>query len=179
MEFMNRLAAGERVTAIGAIVVVISALLGIVSGFGMAIIPLLGAIAALVVLYLNHSSTQSVSWPAPVPLVLLGISAVTAVLAVVLVMPFLSILAFFGIGMLALIALVIGSLIMIAGSWQEYQAMPKTATATSASGATTARSTATGPMSGAGTTTSGGTTGTTAAGPGSTTTSSDYTDPTR
>jgi hypothetical protein len=175
---MNRLAAGERVTAIGAIVVVISGLLAMVSGFGMAIIPVLGAIAALVVLYLNRSSTQAVSWPAPVPLVLLGISAVTAVLAVVLVMPFLSVLAFFGIGMLALIALVIGSLVMIAGSWQEYQSMPRTATATSASGGTTARSSATGPMTGTGATTTGGTTGTSATGSG-TTASSDYTDPTR
>jgi hypothetical protein len=157
------------VTAIGAIVVVISGLLAMVSGFGTAIIPVLGAIAALVVLYLSRSSTQSVSWPAPVPLVLLGISAVTAVLTVVLVMPFLSILALFGIAMLALIALVIGSLVMIAGSWQEYQAMSRTGAATSPSGGTTARSTATGPMTGA--TTTGGTTGTTA--------SSDYTDPTR
>jgi hypothetical protein len=169
VEFMNRLTAGERLAAIGSIVVVISALLSLVTGFGTALVPLLGGLAVLAILYVKYSPSQSVNWPAPIPLLLLGISGVTAVLAVVLVMPFLGILGFFGIGMLALIALVIGSLVMVAGSWQEYQAMPKTATSTSSLGATTARS-----NSPAGPTTTA--TGTTAT--GSTTAPADYTEPT-
>ena len=170
MDFFNKLRGGERTAAIGAIVVVISALISVVTGFGMAVIPLLGAIAVLAILYMQSSSTQSVAWPAPVPLILLAISAVTAVLAVVLVMPFLSVLGFLGIAMLALIALVIGSLVMIAGSWTEYQAMPKTGSSAFASGGT-GRSTSSGPATSTGTT-AGTTTGTT-------TTSSDYTDTTR
>ena len=172
MDFFNKLRGGERTAAIGAIVVVISALVSVVTGFGMAVIPLLGAIAVLAILYMQSSSAQSVAWPAPVPLILLAISGVTAVLAVVLVMPFLSVLGFLGIAMLALIALVIGSLVMIAGSWTEYQAMPKTGSSAFASGGTAGRSTSSAPA------TSTGTTGGTTAGT-TTTTSSDYTDTTR
>jgi hypothetical protein len=124
--FFNKLNANERLVAIGAVVVIISWLVGLVDafGFGVGTIPLLGAIAVLVIYYLKYSPTQSVTWPWPVQTIVLVISAIAAVLAIVGALPGLAFIAtLFGI---SLIGTLVGAVLMAWGAWQDYQAMPKT-----------------------------------------------------
>jgi hypothetical protein len=129
--FYNKLNANERLVAIGAVIVIIAWLLGIASSFGFSTgtIPLLGAIAVLVIYYLKNSPTQSVAWPMPVQTIVLAIAAISAVLGILGVLPFLSLLgAFADAPLLILSALgtAVGAVIMAWGAWQDYQAMPKT-----------------------------------------------------
>lgn len=132
MEFYNKLNAAERLVAIGAVIVIISWIVGLAGGFGFGAntLALLGAIAVLAIYFLKYSPSQSVNWPAPIPLIVLGISAVVALVAVVGALPALSLLSglggFFAIAILALIGTAVGGVIMAWGAWQEYQAMPKT-----------------------------------------------------
>lgn len=129
MTFFNKLNANERLAAIGAAIIIIAWLLGIVGtiGIGAGSIPLLGAIAILVIYFLKNSPTQSITWPMPVQTIVLAIAAISAVLALVGALPWLSLLGVLGIlGLLATIGSIVGALIMAWGAWQEYQAMPKT-----------------------------------------------------
>ncbi len=126
MEFYNKLNANERLAIIGAVVLAVSWLVGIAVGygFGASTIGLLGAIAVAVIYYLKYSPTQNVSWPAPIPtivLVVAGLAALLTVLNILQVLRFLD-----GLEWLAAIGSVVGALIMAWGAWQEYQAMPKT-----------------------------------------------------
>lgn len=129
MTFYSKLNANERLVAIGAVIVIIGWLLGIVGtiGIGAGSIPLLGAIAILVIYFLKYSPTQSITWPMPVQTIVLAIAAISAVLALVGALPWLSLLGVLGIlGLLATIGSIVGALIMAWGAWQDYQAMPKT-----------------------------------------------------
>jgi hypothetical protein len=129
--FYNKLNANERLVAIGAVIVIIAWLVGIASsfGFGTGTIPLLGAIAVLVVYYLKSSPTQSIAWPMPVQTIVLAIAAISALLALLGVLPLLGLLsAFADVPLLILsgVGTVVGAVIMAWGAWQDYQAMPKT-----------------------------------------------------
>jgi hypothetical protein len=127
--FYNKLTANERLVAIGAAIVIISWLVGIASsiGIGAGTIPLLGAIAVLVIYFLKYSPTQSITWPMPVQTIVLVIAAISALLALIGALPWLSILGLLGIlGIIAMIGGVVGAVIMAWGAWQDYQAMPKT-----------------------------------------------------
>lgn len=130
MTFFNKLNANERLAAIGAGIILISWLVGIVGSFGIgsSIVSLLGALAVLVIYYLKYSPTQSMTWPMPVQTIVLGISAVVALLALLGVLPILSLLGAFGaypLAILAAIGTVVGAVVMAWGAWQDYQAMPK------------------------------------------------------
>jgi hypothetical protein len=129
-EIWNKFNANERLAAIGAIVVVVSWLVGLVSAYGFATstIALLGAIAVLVIYYLKYAPNQNINWPAPVPTIVLVVSAIAALVAVVNALQWLAVSSFGGgLSILAVIGAAIGALIMVWGAWQEYQAMPKTA----------------------------------------------------
>lgn len=129
MTFFNKLNANERLVAIGAVIVIISWLVGLVDafGFGVGTIPLLGAIAVLVIYYLKYSPTQSVTWPWPVQTIVLGISAISALLALLGALSLLGLLAFgLGLAFLSSVGGVVGAVLMAWGAWQDYQAMPKT-----------------------------------------------------
>jgi hypothetical protein len=129
--FFNKLNANERLVAIGAVIVIISWLVGIVGSFGLGanLVSLLGAIAVLAIYYIKYSPTQKMTWPMPVQTIVLGISAVVAILAVlgaVQLLGLLSGLSLFGLFFLSVIGTTVGAVIMAWGAWQEYQAMPKT-----------------------------------------------------
>jgi hypothetical protein len=125
--FYNKLNANERLVAIGAVIVIISWIVGMVSplGFlGLGSVQLIAAIAVLVIYYLKYSGSQSTAWPMPVQTIVLAISAIAAVLAIVGALPGLSLIAsLYGI---SLIGTLVGAAIMAWGAWQDYQAMPKT-----------------------------------------------------
>jgi hypothetical protein len=138
-EVWNKLNPRERLTAIGALVVALSWIVSL-AGYGVSAgtISLLGAIAVLVVLFLKYSPNQSITWPAPIPTIVLGISAIVALLALIDVLTSLRYLSLFGfgIGIIALILEAVGAALMAWGAWQEYN-LTKPAT-TSSSAASTA-----------------------------------------
>jgi hypothetical protein len=118
----------ERMAATGALVVVAAWIVGLVGRFGIGTgsIPLLAAVAVLVIYYLQYSPSQEINWPAPVPTLVLGISAVAALLAIVSAIEWLGIMGvlggFFAASILSVIATAVGAGLMAYGAWQEYQA---------------------------------------------------------
>ena len=125
MDFYNKLNANERLAAIGAGVVVIAWIVGVLGGygFGASIIGLLGAIIVLAIYFLKYSPNQTIVWPAPIPTIVLIVAAVSALLIILSVLQLLSFLG--GIEWLAAIGSIVGAAIMVYGAWQDYQAMPK------------------------------------------------------
>ena len=114
----------ERLTAIGAALVILGFLVSIAGyGIGAGTISLLGAIAVLAIFYLKYAPNQNINWPVPVPLLVLGISAIVAILAALDVLTSLRYLGLLGvgIGVLALILEAVGAGLMAWGAWQEYQ----------------------------------------------------------
>ena len=145
-EVWNKLNPRERLTAMGAGLVVLAWIVGIVArGFGVGSLGLVGALAVLVVLYLKYTNA-SITWPVAVPLITLAISGLIAFFAVLTLIEWLGLLDVIGItALLSLAIYVIGALLMAWGSWQEYQvekpALPNFSSATAGQGA--AASTAT------------------------------------
>lgn len=130
-EFMKKLTANERMAVWGAAIVVVAAILG--SGW----LSLVGAIAVIVIYWLKYSPTTKITWPAPVQLMTLAISAIIALLALLGLFGALSLGGLGGLGLgfggmflvyiVAAIAVAVGAGMMLVGTWREYQAMPKTA----------------------------------------------------
>jgi len=128
--------ANERLAAIGAIVILVSWVIALVSyGLGSNIIALLGAIAVLAILYLKYAPNQSINWPAPIPTLLLAVSAVVGVVELLDLLQLVRVLGlvgglfggFFAGYVVALIGTIVGAAIMLWGSYQEWQGTRKTA----------------------------------------------------
>jgi hypothetical protein len=135
-EFWAKLNANERLVGIGALVIIVSWIVGVLGSYGLgtSILALLGAIAALVVLYLKYSPTSNVTWPAPIPVILLAIAAVVGVVELLALLQLLSILGalslfggIFALYLIAAIGTVVGAAIMLWGSYQEWDASKRTA----------------------------------------------------
>jgi hypothetical protein len=114
----------ERLTATGAGLVILAWLLSLTSfGIGSYTLALVGAIAVLVILYLKYTNT-TITWPAPVSLIILAISVIVAILALLALLSWLSLLGFafvFGLSIVAVVLQAIGAGLMAWGAWQEYQ----------------------------------------------------------
>ncbi|HLQ47866.1 MAG TPA: hypothetical protein VK233_02755 [Candidatus Dormibacteraeota bacterium] len=140
-EVWNKLNSREKLTAWGALAVALGWIIGLAGSFGLGgnTIALLGAIAVLVILFLKYSPNQSITWPAPIPLINLAISAVVALLALLGLLQWLQLLggfgSVFGAALIAAIVTAVGAGLMAWGSWQEYQ-LTKPATPASASSST-------------------------------------------
>jgi hypothetical protein len=127
-EMWSKLNANERLVSYGAIIVLISWLVGLISG-GAFTYGIITAILVLVIYWLKYAPNQSVTWPLPVPTLVLVITGISALLVILSVLPLLGVLGFFGYGGLWLISLLadlVGVIVMAYGAWREYQAMPKT-----------------------------------------------------
>jgi hypothetical protein len=114
----------ERQTAIGAGLVILGWIVSIAGyGIGAGTISLLGAIAVLAIFYLKYAPNQNINWPAPVPLLVVGIAGLVALLAAIDVLTSLKYLGLlgFGIGVVALVLEAVGAGLMAWGAWQEYQ----------------------------------------------------------
>ena len=125
-EVWNKLNPRERLTAIGALVVALGWIIGLAGSFGLGgnTIALLGAIAVLVIFFLKYSPSQNITWPAPIPLINLAISAIVALLALLGLVQWLQLAgfgSFLGAAIIAAIVTAVGAALMIWGSWQEYQ----------------------------------------------------------
>jgi hypothetical protein len=120
-EVWNKLTQRERLTAIGAGVVILGWLIGAGLRFGVGSLGLFGGIAVIAILYLKYTNT-TISWPAPVPLLTLGISAIVALLAALMLFDWLGYLDVLGARALLSLGLnVVGAGLMLWGAWQEYQ----------------------------------------------------------
>lgn len=126
MDFYNKLNANERMVTIGAVILAVAWLVGVVAGygFGTSTIGLLGAIAIVVIYYLKYSPTQQVNWPAPIQTLVLIAAGLAALFVLLNVLQFIRF--FGGLEWLAAIGSVVGAAMMAWFAWQEYQAMPKT-----------------------------------------------------
>jgi hypothetical protein len=132
-QIWSKLNPRERQAAIGAGLIVLSWLLGIVLSSGLygvagaGGVGLLGAIAVLVVVYLRYAPNTTITWPAPYPTILLGISAVVALIAILQLLQLVSVLgllAAYGGATVVLVLIVdwVGAALMLWGSYQEWQA---------------------------------------------------------
>lgn len=119
--------AGERWVAYGAGLILIAWVLGIFGGWADITLALIGAVISMAAVYVRHSPTMKVTWPAPYPTILLAISLITGLMVLV---PLLRLLPYLGIvieyaGVLGLIAIVlgiVGGALMVWGSYQLFQA---------------------------------------------------------
>jgi hypothetical protein len=113
----------ERLSAIGAGLVILAWIVSLASyGVGAGTIALIGAIAVLAILYLKYAPNQNITWPAPVSLLIFGISAVVALLVAVDVLGSIRWIGLFGgAAVIALLLEAAGAALMIWGAWQEYQ----------------------------------------------------------
>ena len=101
-EILAKLNMNEKMIGGGAIVVVIGWILGLIltgSGAGvgygsvswygssgaqtMGLISVIAAIAAIVVIYLKYAPNMKITWPAPIPMILLGLAAIAAIAAAI------------------------------------------------------------------------------------------------
>jgi hypothetical protein len=125
-EMWNKLNANERLVGYGAIIVLVSWIVGLVAGGGISY-GIITAILVLVIYWLKYAPNSSVNWPLPVPTLVLVITGISAVLVVLSVLPVLGLGFFFygGIWVLAFLADVVGVIVMVFGAWREYQASPK------------------------------------------------------
>jgi len=140
-EIWNKLNPRERLTATGALIVVLGWIVGVVArglGTGTLALGLIGGIAVLVVLYLKYAN-PTIQWPVAVPLITLGIAAIVAIFAVLTLIDWLGYLNALGItGLVALGLYVVGALLMAWGAWKEYQVEKPALPNMSASSASTA-----------------------------------------
>jgi hypothetical protein len=122
-EIWNKLNPRERLSAIGAGLIILGFLVSLTSyGVGAGSIALIGAIAVLAIFYLKYAPNSNVNWPAPVSLIVLGISAVVALLVLLDLLRVLGVLGFFGATAIVAILLgAAGAVVMVWGAWQEYQ----------------------------------------------------------
>ena len=121
-EIWNKLNPRERLTGIGALLIILGWIVGLTArGLGIGSLGLLGAVAVLVVLYLKYANPD-IKWPIAVSLIVLAVAAIVALGAVLNLLDWFAYLGILGIsGLLALALYVIGALLMVWGAWQEYQ----------------------------------------------------------
>jgi hypothetical protein len=122
----NKLNARERLSGIGAGLLILGWIVGLISyGIGSSTIALVGALAVLAIFYVKYTPTMNVTWPAPVSLIVLAISGVVALLVLIdalNIFRFLGFASYFGGGLIVTLLLnVAGAALMIWGAWQEYQ----------------------------------------------------------
>jgi hypothetical protein len=137
-EMWKKLNANERLVSWGAIVVLASWLIGAFSGGGIGG-GFIFAAAVLVIYYLKYTPGTNITWPLPIPtLIVIGaaIAAIFAVLGLLTMLSWLGVLGFLGgffLGaLLSTIANAVGCVMMALGAWREYQAQPKSPTPPSA-----------------------------------------------
>ena len=125
-----RFNANEKLATMGAGLVILAFLLGVVFsggllGYGTGVIALLGAIALPVIYYLKYAPDTKVAWPAPIPVIAFAIGAVVgliALLALVQMLQWFGWLSFNATWLIAPIVSIVGCAIMAWGTYKEWAA---------------------------------------------------------
>jgi hypothetical protein len=126
-EIWTKLNPRERLSAWGALGIAVGWIIGLTASYGLGgnSVALIGAIAVVVILYLKYAPNQTITWPAPVPTIILVISAIVALGALLTLLNLLSFLGiaggFFAGAILASLVTAAGAVVMVWGAWQEYQ----------------------------------------------------------
>ena len=121
-----KLNANERLVGYGAIIVFISWLVSLAGGGGISY-GFITAIIVMVIYWLKYAPNSNVTWPLPVPTLVLLITGISALLAILAVLPVLGLGLFFygGLWLIAYLGGVVGVIVMAYGAWREYQSAPK------------------------------------------------------
>jgi O-antigen/teichoic acid export membrane protein len=121
-----KLNANERLVGYGAIIVFISWLVGLVGG-GAGGYGFITAVIVIVIYWLKYAPNSNITWPLPVPTLVLLITGISALLAILAVLPVLGLGLFFygGLWLIAYLGGVVGVIVMAYGAWREYQSAPK------------------------------------------------------
>lgn len=121
-----KLNANERLVGYGAIIVLISWLVSLAGGGGISY-GFITAIIVMVIYWLKYAPNSNVTWPLPVPTLVLLITGISALLAILAVLPVLGLGLFFygGLWLIAYLGGVVGVIVMAYGAWREYQSAPK------------------------------------------------------
>jgi hypothetical protein len=123
--FMNKLNANEKMVTYGAVLTVIAGIIGLVVGGGGW--SFIAGIVVLAIYWLKYAPNQSMTWPAPIPTIVLIVSGLAALGALLALLAFLGLFAYF-LGPAAIIVAIanaIGAGMMAWFAWKEYSAMPK------------------------------------------------------
>jgi len=140
-EVWNKLNPRERFTTFGVGMVVVGFLLSVLDySAGGTTLSLLAALGVLVVFYIKYAPNSNVNWPAPVPTIVLGLSAVALVAAALEVLRWVSFILnnLFGLWSFGTIIILVGTIVMVWQSWLEYQAaQPASSAAPAAPAAST------------------------------------------
>ena len=125
--FWAKLNANERLVGYGVIIVLVSWLVSLAGGGGVSY-GFITAIIVAVIYWLKYAPNSNVTWPLPVPTLVLVITGISALLAILAVLPVLGLGLFFygGLWLIAYLGGVVGVLVMAYGAWREYQSAPKT-----------------------------------------------------
>jgi hypothetical protein len=121
-DFWGKLSPNEKIVGYGAIIAIVAWLIGLVFGGGG--YGFVAAIIILVIYWLKYSST-TMTWPAPVPTIVLIVAGIAAILGILLVLPAIGFLGAIGYGGLYFVGALgglVGTLVMAYGAWREYQA---------------------------------------------------------
>ena len=116
----------ERLSAIGAGVILLGWLIGVLTiGAGAGTLAFLGALIVLGVFYVKYTPTIKITWAADPGLIVLAVSGLVALAELIdllRVLPFLGSSLYFGGGViLSILLAVVGAALMVWGAWQEYQ----------------------------------------------------------
>ena len=123
MAIWEKFNARERLSVIGAAVIILGYIVAAATSFGIGsnAIALLAAIVVLIVLYLKVAPNMQIAWPVAPSLIVLGASALGALFVLIGLLSWIGLLGAYGAATIALILTVAGSALMLWGAWQEYQ----------------------------------------------------------
>jgi hypothetical protein len=129
-QFMNKLNANEKMVVYGALLTIVAWIVGIVTGGSS--LSFIAGLAVIIIYWLKYAPNQTITWPAPIPTIVLiigGLSAIFGLLALLGILSWFGVLGFYGGFLLGAVAAVIvnaiGAVMMGWFAWKEYQAMPK------------------------------------------------------
>ena len=131
-QFLNKLNANEKMVTYGALITIVAWVIGLVVGGGG--LSFIAGLVVIVIYWLKYAPNQTMTWPAPIPTIVLiigGLSAIFAVLGLLTMLSWFGVLGFYGGFLIGAVAVVvvnaIGAVMMGWFAWKEYQAMPKMA----------------------------------------------------
>ena len=123
--FWGKLNANERIVGYGALIALLGWIVSILTSYGFGGgYGFVSAIVVLVIYWLKYSPNSTINWPAPVPTIVLVITALGALF----MLPAIGFLgALFSVFGIAFLLSVVGVLVMLYGAWMDYQASAKKA----------------------------------------------------
>jgi hypothetical protein len=142
-EIWNKFNPRERLSAIGAGVIIVGWLISLTSfGVGGSVLALLAGLIVLGVLYAKHAPNLKVAWPVDPSLINLAVSGLAALLVLVGLLSWVGFLGLYGgTALIALLLTVVGTALLVWGAWQEYSAVKPALPAFLTSGGGTGTST--------------------------------------